>query len=751
MGLDLLLANLVSFLCGLSASHVKERCSPSEDKPPERASEEVKIVDSRSVSEVALSPRRLRPSPLRADEEARLQRLCELQAMGVRNAKHMDDITVVLGWLTEMPIVLVSMVTAKKLCFQSRFGIPKVYSVKRDEHSLCAWCISKDAPEVLIVEDAKKDWRVEKCVCVTGPPYITFYAGCPLTTSEGMPLGTLCLVDQVPRHICQAISQLLINFAEIVTRNMERLDVEDGENPSELLPDLKLMKEPPRPEEFRRGPRRREQVRRSLQEAHLLVLMNSENCDWPLLFADGKWHEMTNISVNPPDRQRPEDVAVGRLRFWDVARYLDDCGLDTRTGGLPRPDQVLMQFVADRATFRLSVLLSVAGGKEIEAVCRCVPADLPIDPNAAAIGVGLDMQERFDPSRESLYHVTAVQCLYFFIIEVAPEQPKAALRQSIAELAEKRPDAFALLRDVEILQLIGTGSFGRVYLGNWIGAPVAVKVMRRLPGVGPLQADPLGGSGAGTMFEASLSAALSHPNVVQTFEYCTRQVEGDVDSSPCKLQADNVTSLFVHETVIVQEWCDRGSLTKYIQESWPMGPSGKGIVEALANTEDIASGLSYMHSRGIVHGDLSCNNVLLVSRPNRRSFVCKICDFGLARVMAGQEGVDTSSLGTVQYMPAEMFSIDKGAQLSPKVDIHSLGILVWQFASGKQPYAGMSPPQVVVFVSRGRKLDLPPETHPSLATLVREFTHMQPEKRPDSRAALSLVKDELAEQAHQTS
>lgn len=57
---------------------------------------------------------------------------------------------------------------------------------------------------------------------VTGPPHIRFYAGAPLVTSNGMRLGSLCVIDKEPRHLDAEQLMVLANFAEVVVREIEK-------------------------------------------------------------------------------------------------------------------------------------------------------------------------------------------------------------------------------------------------------------------------------------------------------------------------------------------------------------------------------------------------------------------------------------------------------------------------------------------------------------------------------------------------
>jgi len=75
----------------------------------------------------------------------------------------------------------------------------------------------------------------------------------------------------------------------------------------------------------------------------------------------------------------------------------------------------------------------------------------------------------------------------------------------------------------------------------------------------------------------------------------------------------------------------------------------------LQAAHDIAAGMSVLHARNVVHGDLTGGNILLASHPESPSGVlAKIADFGLARTMDVQSKIETRAYGTVTHMPPEL-------------------------------------------------------------------------------------------------
>lgn len=134
--------------------------------------------------------------PLDFDLEA--LRLAALKRFGVMDTPaevDFDEISGLAAKLFQAPMALVSLVDSERQWFKSRIGLDLVQTPRGD--SFCAHALGSD--DVMVVQDALLDHRFRHNPLVTGPPGIRFYAGAPLVTSEGYRLGTLCVLDTVPR------------------------------------------------------------------------------------------------------------------------------------------------------------------------------------------------------------------------------------------------------------------------------------------------------------------------------------------------------------------------------------------------------------------------------------------------------------------------------------------------------------------------------------------------------------------------
>jgi len=264
---------------------------------------------------------------------------------------------------------------------------------------------------------------------------------------------------------------------------------------------------------------------------------------------------------------------------------------------------------------------------------------------------------------------------------------------------------------------VGRGSFGRVYRARWDISTVALKVVEHFEEAKP----------SIMAFEGKLSSSLAHPNLVQTFKYSVRDLVPAGDDADRK-QQDDSSMLRGFELWIVQEWCGLGTLSSKISKKELHYHGGYGeVIEVCA---EIASAAHYLHGRGIIHGDLTASNILLVERRCPKGYTCKVSDFGLARVLdSGASGINTATMGTVTYMPPELFQLE-GCALTKKVDVYAFGVILWQLCTSSTPFEGLQPTQVVVMVAQGATLELPDTVPKQLARIFATSVARKPSDRP---------------------
>lgn len=139
----------------------------------------------------------MKPPPTPDNERERLGALRALLLLDTPPEERFDRIVQFAAREFDVPIALISLVDENRQWFKSRVGLDACETSR--EVSFCGHALSMDAP--LVIEDALLDERFADNPLVTGPPHIRFYAGAPLRLPSGLVVGTLCLIDQVPRRL----------------------------------------------------------------------------------------------------------------------------------------------------------------------------------------------------------------------------------------------------------------------------------------------------------------------------------------------------------------------------------------------------------------------------------------------------------------------------------------------------------------------------------------------------------------------
>ncbi|MBD2036504.1 PAS domain S-box protein [Leptolyngbya sp. FACHB-321] len=156
-------------------------------------------------------------APLPTNELARLAALHQCHILNTPAESAFDDITRLAAHICGVPIAMVSLVDADRQWFKSKVGI-EVNETPR-EIAFCAHAILQR--EILIVPDAATDERFTANLLVTAEPHVRFYAGVPLITLEGHALGTLCVIDRVPRTLSPEQIEGLEILARQVVKQLE--------------------------------------------------------------------------------------------------------------------------------------------------------------------------------------------------------------------------------------------------------------------------------------------------------------------------------------------------------------------------------------------------------------------------------------------------------------------------------------------------------------------------------------------------
>jgi sigma-B regulation protein RsbU (phosphoserine phosphatase) len=152
------------------------------------------------------------------DEEARMAAVRRYDILDTPPDGAFDRIASAAADLFGVPIAIVSIVDTDRIWFKSHHGLDGVTEIGRDP-GLCASAILGDRPWV--VTDAVVDPRTLANPLVAGDFGLRFYAGAPLTTSDGHNLGTLCVLDHQPREVTAAETRILTHLASVVVDELE--------------------------------------------------------------------------------------------------------------------------------------------------------------------------------------------------------------------------------------------------------------------------------------------------------------------------------------------------------------------------------------------------------------------------------------------------------------------------------------------------------------------------------------------------
>jgi hypothetical protein len=158
--------------------------------------------------------------------------------------------------------------------------------------------------------------------------------------------------------------------------------------------------------------------------------------------------------------------------------------------------------------------------------------------------------------------------------------------------------------------------------------------------------------------EVRLARQVSHPNVCRVFDI------GEITETTASGKS-------ITHTFLTMEFVDGEDLASLMRRIGRL-PSDKGVEIA----RQICAGLAAAHEHGIIHRDLKPANIMLDGRGRVR-----ITDFGLAGIAA--EIGDDARAGTPAYMSPEQFA---GRELTPKSDLYSLGLVLYEIFTGKRPF-----------------------------------------------------------------
>ena len=161
-------------------------------------------------------------APVLPGDEERLRSLHQLEILDTAPDERFDRITRIASKLLGVPIVAVSLVDEDRQWFKSTQGLDASQTGR--DVSFCGHAIYSGL-DVFVVPDAEQDERFHDNPLVVDAPSIRFYAGGPVHTTDGQAVGTLCVIDTVPRELDEEQKQLLRDLADLVQSELRSHEI----------------------------------------------------------------------------------------------------------------------------------------------------------------------------------------------------------------------------------------------------------------------------------------------------------------------------------------------------------------------------------------------------------------------------------------------------------------------------------------------------------------------------------------------
>jgi eukaryotic-like serine/threonine-protein kinase len=277
---------------------------------------------------------------------------------------------------------------------------------------------------------------------------------------------------------------------------------------------------------------------------------------------------------------------------------------------------------------------------------------------------------------------------------------------------------------------VGAGSMGTVYRARQeaVGRDVAVKILR---------ADRAFDAQAKARFsrEARAMSLLTSPHTVTVFDF------GEVPDPHGDELAEGSASLY-----LAMEMLEGESLGARLKRTPRIE-----VTEAVRIAREALLSLEEAHEKGIIHRDLKPDNLFLTRGPGGdKAEVCKVLDFGIAKIQSEQPSVDAletqagTVFGTPRYMSPEQA---QGRSLDARSDLYSLGVLLYQMLVGRPPF--IDEDAVVVMARHIKTVPTPPTIAApdagigeALSRLVMSTLAKNPDARPESATQLIADLDE---------
>ncbi|KAK9815933.1 hypothetical protein WJX72_012174 [[Myrmecia] bisecta] len=627
--------------------------------------------------------------PVPANDPERVAHLHALNVLDTEPDPRLDEITALLSKLFEVPVALINLLDSDRTWIKSAAGQPCGTSVPR-QMSPCMWTLLPAQPEAFVVEDLKEDARFHDNPFVTNPPHTRFYASAPLVASNAMRLGTLCLMDLKPRQMDAESCTFLCNLADIVVREIERAD------------HIVRAKALAAAQMHLTAPVIREEFPQCL--THGTMLLDISRPMWQILFASEACTHFMGLTRGELEGQK----------LWEV---------------------VAREGMSKEESWELYTICpeEIQTGEEFTVWVR------PCNPSAEDRALNMRFWPAYkEPSTSQPIAVpghvqgtppTSDKHGYYFVTVNGAISGSEAGSGALAGMtdAELAAATQAVLPRVECEQVDGTRvsssvdkpqlgallqktAHGKLCRGETPNGPCVVKITTRMEHLGN-DADPQKVPCSCT--EADCTRDLRHPNIAAVLgtQLVTREVDWLTKlHSPSKklLQFDERPQTANRssgqlgrstlETWILREPCAGDTLRQAISRGVFLTErsmmTGLPAMPMLLKTmHEIACAVHYLHTKGLLHCNISGESVLLHSTAeDPRGFVVKLADFDMIRPKDAPLENPLAYNSLMHLAPETILD----GQLSQESDVFAFGVLLFEALTSQHPWLGVQDVDYIV-------------------------------------------------------
>ncbi|TPX18176.1 uncharacterized protein E0L32_002685 [Thyridium curvatum] len=423
----------------------------------------------------------------------------------------------------------------------------------------------------------------------------------------------------------------------------------------------------------------------------------------PIAEADENVQEQAKSPAPTPSMPTSPPPAIPPSRTASLYNESDTLGSDESTlKALERPASI--QSVAQRSVRRSGGLGRMKSIREVargahEANKRFTQTQIAQQPAAAS---------KSSNNNSALLRRKSTKMFNANIVQIRPDRGSIVMPQIPQDVLPKRQTTFRWFKG----QLIGKGTYGRVYLGMnaTTGEFLAVKEVEVNPKAAQGDKNKMREMVAALDQEIDTMQHLDHVNIVQ-YLGCERK--------------ETSISIFL-------EYISGGSIGSCLRKH---GKFEESVVASL--TRQTLSGLAYLHREGILHRDLKADNILLDV-----DGTCKISDFGISKKTDDIYGNDKSNnmQGSVFWMAPEVIR-SQGQGYSAKVDIWSLGCVVLEMFAGRRPWSKEEAVGAIYKIANGETPPIPEDVQMTISPYAIAFMldcfTVNPSERPTANKLLS--------------